>query len=156
MNPRTFVVGIVAAAGVAAGLMYGFLGGRVSAAPLGPTDLVDRQRYEVHDTFICDAGEPTMQVREWHFDGPNRSLRAQSTVDWYMDFDGRKVRRIQYRSDLFPRDGKKYMMVARVTESDRAREGFDANGSDRRWADIVYHNIRLERQSVVGPCGPAR
>ena len=155
MSPRA-IGAIVLTAVLAIIGTYMFVGGsHVSAAPLGPTDLVDRQTYQVHDTFVCDA-DPTMQVREWHFDGTSRLLRAQSTVDWYVDLDGRKVIRVFYRPAMFAKDGKKYMMIARTTEADRAREGFDANGSDRRWADVVYHNIRLERQGVVGPCGPAR
>ena len=156
---RNLLFATVAIAAVMLGL-YAFLGWDPVHPIRGmtgfdPTDLVVGQNYEVADTFICDSGDTTQQVREWRFGGADRSRRNQQTVDWYVDLDGQRVSRIEYRPNAFPRVGK-YMGIARAIERDRAREGFDANGDDGRAADFVIHNVRLEPQLVVGPCGPAR
>ena len=159
---RNLLFAAVAIAAAMLGL-YTFIGSR-PIHPIrgmtgpGPTDLVVGQVYEVADTFTCDSGDPTQQVREWHFGGADRSRRNQQTVDWYVDFSGRRVVRIEYRPDFFPTNGKKYIRIDNREEENRALEGFDANGDDDqlRRADFVVHNVRLEPQLVVWPCGPAR
>jgi len=156
MNARIGITIVVTAILAVAGT-YMFLGGRASAAPQGPTDVVRGQNHEVNDTFRCSDGDPTEQVREWHFTGVDRSRRNQSTIDWFRNMNGHRVSRIRYTTTGFPNDGKKYMRIVRFSERERRREGFDYSGSDaNRWAEMVEHNIIFEPQLTTPVCGPAR
>lgn len=166
MNPRTFVVGLVAAAAVAAGLMYGFLGGRASTAPAPATRTVTDVPYDVAipvvRTFLC--AENGQAMRDWNF--VDRWVKPQLTHDTYT-VDGRTYNAFRIVTDdaKLPRGNVRFRKVIVNIGDGPVLEGHSylntrINGAKvkmERELLFVEFNGRLERQRRPLPaCGVAR
>lgn len=148
MNPRT-IAAIVITAVLAIFGTYMFVGGPAQAQTVGATDLVVGQKYEVADFKTCSAPDGSLR-KEWHFGGADRSRRNQMTPER----DGRrwKIFRVVKNDSSLPAG---HMRLRKVTEADPTLEGF-SYGTYAWEGLLVEYNGRVERQSVIGPCGPAR
>ena len=149
MNSRTIAT-IVGTAVIAIVGTHLFLGGRASAAPQGPTDLIVGPTYQVADFRACTVVGTGATATEWHFGGANRSLRNQLTPR--LDGRGRRILRVVTNDSSLPAG---HMRLRHVTESDPTLEGFTYGSY--AWAGImVEYNGRVEGQRNIGPCGQAR
>ena len=148
MNPRV-LISIVMALLVGIVGTYMFIGGPVKAQTVGPTDLVAGQAYEVADFKTCSAPDGSLR-KEWHFGGKDRSRRNQQTPE--RDGRDRKIFQVVKNDSSLPAG---HMRLRRMSEADPTVEGFSFGNYS--WEGVVVeYNGRVERQSVVGPCGPAR
>ena len=150
MNARNVVAIVIFAFIVIFGTIYVFIEDRPAQTQrVGSTDLVSGQAYKVADFKTCNLPGGTAAI-EWHFGGAHRSLRNQLTPR--LDGRGRRIFRVVKNDSTLPAG---HMRLRSVTESDPTVEGFSFGNYS--WSGLVVeYNGRVERQSVVGPCGPAR
>ena len=148
MNARSIGAVVITAVLAIVGT-YLFVGGPSQAQTAGPTDLVVGQAYQVADFSTCSVPDGSLR-KEWHFGGRDRSRRNQFTPE--RDGRGRRIfRRVTHDSTL----PVGHMRLRKVNETDPVLEGFSYGNYS--WSGLVVeYNGRVERQSVVGPCGPAR
>jgi len=114
------------------------------------TDLVIGQTYKVADFESCSLPDKS-EAHEWHFGGVDRSRRNQLTPK----LDGRGRRILRKSSDI-PADTMRLRKVVEHAE-DPVLEGFKYGTYVSHWESIVIdYNGRIESQTIVRPCGPAR
>ena len=120
------------------------------SGPVMATDLVVGKTYKVADFETCSLPNGS-GAHEWHFGGGDRSRRNQLTPA----FDGRGRRILRKSSDI-PAGTMRLRKVVEHAE-DPMLEGFKYGTYINHWEGLVIeYNGRIESQSVVRPCGPAR
>lgn len=136
--------------------LFTFIGGHYSSALINvsvssaSTDLIIGQTYKVADFGSCYLPDK-VEAYEWHFGGADRSRRNQLTPK----LDGRG-RRILHKSSDIPAGTMRLRKVVEHAE-DPMLEGFKYGTYISHWESLVIdYNGRIESQSVIRSCGPAR